>query len=243
MYGSYCWLLYLVLAVLKKNYTRLCNCLSQDYMMTLNKLKQTVTLPDSILSIIISLPTVNAINEAIISTVMAAIKTDMGALFFCDVMEKIVDSKSSKAYVQLLRKGNSCEINTSICSHHLGTIATYTVQLNLNLSFTCVSHESCSTILLSHLQVTHKRMIQYHNLILDACKWCTHEVYYSQATYCTLRTCKLHMWSPLYQSSTNTPGCIQYTDFARAWILSVWTIQLPCQLQPVFSSFVTTVPK
>ena len=79
-------------------------------MMTLNKLKQLVRLPDDVLSKLTNLPTVNVINEAIISLLMTAIKSDMGALQFCDVMENIVDSKSSKAHTEILRNGNSPEI-------------------------------------------------------------------------------------------------------------------------------------
>ena len=103
-------MLYLVLAVLKKNYTRLCHCLPQDYMMTLNKLKQLLRLPDDVISELTNLPTVNDINEAIISLLMTAIiKSDMDALQFCDVMENIVDSKSSKAHIEILINGNSPE--------------------------------------------------------------------------------------------------------------------------------------
>ena len=100
-------MLYLVLAVLKKNYIRLCHCLPQDYMMTLNKLKQLVRLPDDVLSELTNLPTVNDINEAITGLVMTAIiKSHMDALQFCDVMENIADSKSSKACIEILRNGN-----------------------------------------------------------------------------------------------------------------------------------------
>ena len=79
-------------------------------MMTLNKLKQLVTLPDDVISELTYLPTVNDINEAIIGLVMMAIKSDMEALHFCDVMEDIVDSKSSKAHIEILRNGNLSEM-------------------------------------------------------------------------------------------------------------------------------------
>ena len=65
-------------------------------MMTLNKLKQLVRLPHNVLSEVTNLPTVNDINEAIIGLVMTAIKLDMEALHFCEVLENVVDSKSSK---------------------------------------------------------------------------------------------------------------------------------------------------
>ena len=109
-YSSYYWLLYLVLAVLKKNYTRLCHCLPQDYMMTLNKLKQLVKLSDDFLSKLTDQPTVDLINQKIIASLVISIKSDTDALQLCDIMENIVDNKSSKSHVELLRNGNSCEI-------------------------------------------------------------------------------------------------------------------------------------
>ena len=80
-------------------------------MMTFNKLKQLLIVSDDVLSEFTNLPTVNDINEAIISLLMIVIiKSDMDALQFCDVMENIVDSKSSKAHIEILRNGNSPEI-------------------------------------------------------------------------------------------------------------------------------------
>ena len=80
-------------------------------MMTLNKLKQLVRLSDDVLIELTNLPTVNDINEAIIGLLMTAIiKSDMDAIQFCDNMENIVDSKSSKAHIEILRNGNSPEI-------------------------------------------------------------------------------------------------------------------------------------
>ena len=101
----------LVLGVLKKNYTRLCHCLPQDYMMTLNKLKQLLRLSDDVLSELSNLPTANDINVTVISFLMTAIiKSDMDALQFCDVMENIADSRSSKAHIEILRNGKLAEI-------------------------------------------------------------------------------------------------------------------------------------
>ena len=93
-----------------KNYTRLCHCLPQDYMMTLNKLKQLLIISDNVLNKLTNLPTVNVINETIIASLMTAIKSDTDALRFCDFMENIVDSKSSKAHIEIFRNGNSPEI-------------------------------------------------------------------------------------------------------------------------------------
>ena len=79
-------------------------------MMTLNELKQLVRLPDDVLSELTNLPTVNDINEAIISLLMTVIiKSDMDALQFCDVMDNIADSRSSKVHIEVLRNGKSPE--------------------------------------------------------------------------------------------------------------------------------------
>ena len=71
-----------------------------------------------------------------------------------------------------------------------------TVQINLNFTFTHVSHMNYSTNLLSYSRVTHECMIQYHNSILDACEQCTHEVYHLRVTYCMLRVncTHIHLW-------------------------------------------------
>ena len=80
-------------------------------MMTLNKLKQQFRIPDDVLSKLTNLPTVNVTNVAIISLIMMNIKSDMDALQFCDVVENIVDNKSSKAHIEGLRNGNLPGIN------------------------------------------------------------------------------------------------------------------------------------
>ena len=76
-------------------------------MMTINRLKQLLRRQDDALSKLTKLPTGYDINEAIVSLIMMTIKSDMDALKFCDVMEKLVDSKSSKAHIEILRNGNS----------------------------------------------------------------------------------------------------------------------------------------
>ena len=69
-----------------------------------------MTLPDNFLSNLTDLPTADLINQNIVASIVISIKSDVDALLFCDIMEKIVDNKSSKAHVELLRNGNSCEI-------------------------------------------------------------------------------------------------------------------------------------
>ena len=94
-----------VVAVLKKNYARLCCCLPQDYMKTINKLKEFVRTSGD-LSNFANLPTADLINERIIGLLMTAIRSDVEALHFCDVLQSLVDSESSTADVESLRDGN-----------------------------------------------------------------------------------------------------------------------------------------
>ena len=95
----------LVLAVLKKNYTKLCHCLpQQNYTKTINKLRL-LGFPDYILST--NLPTTDLINDATVGFLMVAIiQTDVQALQFCDIMDNLVDSESSESYIEILRNGN-----------------------------------------------------------------------------------------------------------------------------------------
>ena len=94
----------LVLAVLKKNYTKLCHCLPQNYMRTINKLRL-LGIPKEVLSQFTNLPTTDLINDAIIGCLMITIKSDVQALQFCDDMDKLIDSESSKTHIEILRNG------------------------------------------------------------------------------------------------------------------------------------------
>ena len=95
-----------VLAVLKKHYMRLGQCLPQDSTRTINKIKslnQFLRAPDRLLTSLINLPTVDLINEAIVGLLMlTGIQSDIDALQFCDIMENLVDSKTD---IEILRNG------------------------------------------------------------------------------------------------------------------------------------------
>ena len=86
---------YLVLTVLKENYTRLCRSLPPDYMATINKLKSVMRIPDELLDSITTVPSADVINEKIIVALMVGIKSDQEALKFCDLMKILVNNKSS----------------------------------------------------------------------------------------------------------------------------------------------------
>ena len=97
----------LVFTVLKKNYTKLWQCLPQDYMKTVVKLQELrVVGPSSDkLSYLINLPTVDLINENILANLIILIKADTQAIKFCDIMEYLVDA-SSQVHIEILRNGN-----------------------------------------------------------------------------------------------------------------------------------------
>ena len=73
-------------------------------MNTINKIKQLLRLSDDVLSNLTNLPTADLINENIIVLLMTAIKSDIGALQFCDIMESLMDNKSSTD-IEILRNG------------------------------------------------------------------------------------------------------------------------------------------
>ena len=75
-------------------------------MKTINKLRLLGCSDDS-LSTITNLPTTYLINDTIVGILMlATIKTDVQALQFCDVMNDMVDSKSSESHIEILRNGD-----------------------------------------------------------------------------------------------------------------------------------------
>ena len=61
-------------------------------------------LSDEHLSSLTDPPIVDLINEKIIVSLMLSIKLDMGALVFCDLMEQLIDTRSSD--IEMIRNGN-----------------------------------------------------------------------------------------------------------------------------------------
>ena len=72
--------------------------------MTIDKIKEILMLPDELLSSLTDPPMVDLINEKIIVSLMLSIKLDMGALVFCDLMEQLIDTRSSD--IEMIRNGN-----------------------------------------------------------------------------------------------------------------------------------------
>lgn len=92
---------FIVLRVLKENYATLCRCLPQDYNKTINTMQRLFKLPDGSAYNLTALPTANLINEKIVVSLIAPIKSDKGALNFCVAMKRL----SSTIDIEMLRKG------------------------------------------------------------------------------------------------------------------------------------------
>ena len=101
---AFCFI-HVVLILLKKYYTKLWRSLPEDYMNTVTKMKHLITLPDGIINYFNELPTINLINERIIGFLMSRIKSDADAVEFCDIVEKLVNSKSSTIDIEAFRNG------------------------------------------------------------------------------------------------------------------------------------------
>ena len=73
-------------------------------MKTINKLKEVMEVPSD-LSGLTNLPMADLFNEKIIASLMIEMQSDIHALQFCDIMESLVDSRSSITDIETLRNG------------------------------------------------------------------------------------------------------------------------------------------
>ena len=73
-------------------------------MKTINKLKEVMEVPSD-LSGLTNLPMADLFNEKIIASLMIGMQSDIHALQFCDIMESLVDSRSSITDIETLRNG------------------------------------------------------------------------------------------------------------------------------------------
>lgn len=74
-------------------------------MTTIDKMKQLLRPPDEFLNNLTDQPTVELINEKIITSLIIGIKADVGALQFCDVLEDLVNGESSTTDIEAVRNG------------------------------------------------------------------------------------------------------------------------------------------
>ena len=90
----------LVLSVLKKNYTRLWQCLPQDYVKTVHKLKQLIPgIASNYLDLLRLFPSIEMINETIVGNVICLTMEDGNVFLFCDIMETLCEETAPKNQV------------------------------------------------------------------------------------------------------------------------------------------------
>ena len=97
----------IVLDILKKNYVKLCECLPQDYMKTIDKMKQLQGVPYDDLQSLRKAMTPRIANEGILCVLIRQIKSDIDILKFCDCMNQLVDNTASGQSISTLRNGMS----------------------------------------------------------------------------------------------------------------------------------------
>ncbi|XP_065894615.1 uncharacterized protein [Dysidea avara] len=114
-----------VLAVLKKNYTRLWHCLPQNYVKTVEEMRKSIRgVPSNYLDDVRVFRSPELINEAITGQLMSGMKDDCDALWLCDIMDDFCDSVTSKQVIANIRN----EILEDLCSP-LSTITTANISL------------------------------------------------------------------------------------------------------------------
>ena len=94
-----------VLAVLKKHCSKLCECLPQDYMRTLDRIRRRASVPEGLVQQLSMLPTAKQVNHHIIAAMVRPLTNEAGVLGFCDIMESVLEDERSQAFIESVRNG------------------------------------------------------------------------------------------------------------------------------------------
>ena len=94
-----------VLGVLKKHCSKLCQCLPEDYMRTLDRIKRRASVPEGLIQQLTALPTAKQVNHHIIAAMLRPLTNEAGVLGFCDIMESVLEDDQSKAFIESVRNG------------------------------------------------------------------------------------------------------------------------------------------
>ena len=79
--------------LLRLSYTRLCDCLPQDYLRTVQVMMKQFVMPDEIMRHLTRLTSKELINETIIGNAMLnVLKSDRDILRFFEMMEEVVNT-------------------------------------------------------------------------------------------------------------------------------------------------------
>ena len=117
--------------VLKKKFTKLCDCLPQDCMKTIDGIKELNLVSHDAVQHLRNINDRATINGWIMSVLIAYIKTDVDVLTFCDRMEQLVDNTTSKSFIDTLKRGKDMYILNcrSFCSDFMNLSNTFILYL------------------------------------------------------------------------------------------------------------------
>ena len=96
------------MAVLKKNYDGLCNCLPKDSLVTIKRIKQHIPqlFVQGVERQLIELSSDTATNAMIIVLFIKHLNNETAVLSLCDILENLVDDGAPKKFIHTLRSGN-----------------------------------------------------------------------------------------------------------------------------------------
>jgi len=102
---TYVILVFVVAAVLRQNFEGLCNCLPQDHLVTVTRLRQQGLVVGTLQQDLDRLSSTDARNEMIIAILIGIIPGEVQVLKFCDCLEDLTDNDTSKEFIHNLRSG------------------------------------------------------------------------------------------------------------------------------------------
>ncbi|XP_065894247.1 uncharacterized protein [Dysidea avara] len=154
------------LPVLKKNYTRLCHCLPQDYVKTVDKLRQMIPgLPADYLDQLGKYPSTEEINEVLLGNIICPLSEDDHVFEFCETMENLCDDITSMNFIGDIRN----EFLEALSSSAHATTATNISLPNNGISSSSGSHHSTT------LHQTSKNSSEYFSSKMKLQEQLSHE--------------------------------------------------------------------
>ena len=94
-------------AVLRKNFTKLCHCLPQDYKQTIRRLKQRAILREEAIPQLEILPTAELVNCHILAGMFVHARMEVHLIMVCDWVKDLVDEDESKAFIDSFKNGEA----------------------------------------------------------------------------------------------------------------------------------------
>ena len=91
--------------MLRKNFTKLCHCLPDDYKQTISRIRITASVPEGLVYQLALLPTAELANCTILAAMIRPLKKEIFLVRFCDSVKRLVNDSESKEFIENLKKG------------------------------------------------------------------------------------------------------------------------------------------